>query len=217
MLSSKRQKKKLMYAETLLDIAMSHSDSLISKAIKSDKDAQSKLVSLWYKRIYNFALKYFGDHDLAMEISQQTFISMYKNIPRLQSVNGFKPWLYRIATNYCHEEARRQKRNYVTMQVDSDDDQVKSREVKGHYYNPEKQFKRNELSELLLEALNTLSVEQKEVVIMKEYEGLKFKEIAEVLDLSENTVKSRLYYGLTSLRKTLISRNITKETVDYEL
>ena len=206
-----------MCAETLLDIAMSHSDSLISKAIKSDKDAQSKLVSLWYKRIYNFALKYFGDHDLAMEISQQTFISMYKNIPRLQSVNGFKPWLYRIATNYCHEEARRQKRNYVTMQVDSDDDQVKSREVKGHYYNPEKQFKRNELSELLLEALNTLSVEQKEVVIMKEYEGLKFKEIAEVLDLSENTVKSRLYYGLTSLRKTLISRNITKETVDYEL
>lgn len=206
-----------MHAETLLDIAMNHSDSLIIKAIQGDDRAQGKLVSLWYKRIYNFSFKYFADHDLAMEIGQKTFISMYKNIARLQSPDKFKSWLYRIVTNYCHEEARRRKRNGTDTQTDSENDEVKTKEVQGYYYNPEKQFKRNELSELLLEALNTLSVEQKEVVIMKEYEGLKFKEIAEILELSENTVKSRLYYGLTSLRKTLVSRNITKETVDYEL
>lgn len=206
-----------MYAETLLDIAMSHSDSLIIKAIDGDENAQSKLVSLWYKRIYNFSFKYFSDHDLAMEISQKTFISMHKNISRLQSAEKFRSWLYRIATNYCHEETRRLKRNGINFWVDNDDPGVASKEVQGYYYNPEKQFKKNELSELLLEALNTLSIEQREVVIMKEYEGLKFKEIADVLGLSENTVKSRLYYGLTSLKKTLISRNITKETVDYEL
>lgn len=206
-----------MYAETLLDIAMSHSDSLIIKAINRDEIAQSKLVSLWYKRIYNFSLKYFGDHDLAMEISQKTFISMYKNIAKLNSADRFKPWLYRIATNYCHEESRRIKRNGLMMKVSSSDEEVRDKQVEGYYYNPEQQYGRNELSDLLMEALNTLSAEQKEVVIMKEYEGLKFKEIAEVLDLSENTVKSRLYYGLSSLRKTLMSRNITKETVDYEL
>ena len=62
-----------------------------------------------------------------------------------------------------------------------------------------------------------LSVEQREVVIMKEYEGLKFREIAEVLNISENTVKSRMYYGLDGLRKILEKKNINKETISYEL
>jgi RNA polymerase sigma-70 factor (ECF subfamily) len=62
-----------------------------------------------------------------------------------------------------------------------------------------------------------LSDEQREIVVMKEYEGLKFREIAEVLNLSENTVKSRLYYGLDNLKTILAKRNITKETVSYEL
>ena len=205
-----------MYAETLLDIAMNHSDALIKQAIKGDTDAQSKLVSLWYKRIYNFAYKYFSDHDLAMEIGQKTFISMYKNISKLKSQERFKPWLYRIATNYCHEESRRQSKRSGDIGVNVDDSEIGSKEVSGAFYNPERQFGRNELSELLLDALNVLSAEQREVVIMKEYEGLKFKEIAEVLDVSENTVKSRLYYGLAALKKILKSRNITKETVDYE-
>jgi RNA polymerase sigma-70 factor (ECF subfamily) len=60
-------------------------------------------------------------------------------------------------------------------------------------------------------------VEQREVVIMKEYEGLKFREIAEVLNISENTVKSRMYYGLDGLRKILEKRNLDKDTLGYEL
>jgi len=67
----------------------------------------------------------------------------------------------------------------------------------------------------LQEALLELNDEQREVVIMKEYEGLKFREIAEVLNISENTVKSRMYYGLDGLRKILEKRNINKETIGY--
>jgi len=211
------QNKELMYAETILDIAMNHSDSLIRQAIDGDKRAQGKLVNMWYKRIYNFSFKYFADHDLATEISQKTFISMYKNIAGLQSPNSFKSWIYRIVTNHCHEEMRRQKRRNGDNHVDLEDEEIRIKQAVELQSNPEKQFKKNELSELLLEALNLLSVEQREVVIMKEYEGLKFKEIAEILELSENTVKSRLYYGLKSLRKILTGKNITKETVDYEL
>jgi RNA polymerase sigma-70 factor (ECF subfamily) len=65
--------------------------------------------------------------------------------------------------------------------------------------------------------LKELSEEQREVVIMKEYEGLKFREIAEVLNISENTVKSRMYYALDGLKKILDKNNITKETIGYEL
>ncbi len=83
--------------------------------------------------------------------------------------------------------------------------------------NPERALRLTELSDILQECLTTLSDEQREVVIMKEYEGLKFREIAEALNISENTVKSRMYYGLEAMKRILERRNITKETIGYEL
>src|SRR5690349_17704411 len=96
-------------AETLLDVAMMHSDTLISRAQQGDQPSQGKLVQLWYKRIYNFSYKFFLDHDLAMEVTQKTFISMCRNLAGLQDVARFKSWLYKIAVNYCREEARKKK------------------------------------------------------------------------------------------------------------
>ncbi len=202
-----------MYAETLLDIAMHHSDPLVDKARDGDRKAQGKLVSLWFKRIYNFAWKYFGDHDLAMEVAQKTFIILYEKIGGLEAASRFRPWLYRIATNLCHEESR--KINSADRYFIKDQEEESERkEATAVFFNPDKQYQRSELQQILQDALNTLSEEQKEVVIMKEYEGLKFKEIAEILACSENTAKSRLYYGLSHLRKTLIARNITTEILE---
>src|SRR6185436_14823573 len=98
-----------MSSETLLDIAMMHSDALIARAREGDKKAQGKLVQLWYKRIYNFAYKFFFDHDLAMEAAQKTFIAMHKNLPNLNEATRFRSWLYTIAVNFCREELRKRK------------------------------------------------------------------------------------------------------------
>jgi RNA polymerase sigma-70 factor (ECF subfamily) len=208
-------------AETLLDIAMMHSDSLLLRARQGDKNAQGKLVQLWYKRIYNFAFKFFQDHDLAMEVAQKTFISMCKNLEGLQDTGRFKSWLYTIAVNYCREELRKKKSNRsVPFEFVVNPEAENSPQWEGsamRHENPERQFQQAELSEILQQALMTLSEEQREVVIMKEFEGLKFREIAEVLNISENTVKSRMYYGLDGLKKILEQRNITKDTVHYEL
>jgi RNA polymerase sigma factor (sigma-70 family) len=210
-----------MHAETLLDIAMMHSDTLIIRAKQGDQNAQGRLVQLWYKRIYNFGYKFFIDHDMAMEISQKTFISMCKNLQGLQDVSRFKSWLYKIAVNYCREEARKTKGNRATSF-----DSVWNREAEdsprweasaNQQDSPEKQFQQMELSDILQQALGELNDEQREVVIMKEYEGLKFREIAEVLNISENTVKSRMYYGLDGLRKILEKKNINKDSIGYEL
>ncbi len=211
-----------MYAETLLDIAMMHADSLIINAQKGDERALNQLVELWYKRIYNYVLKYCCDQDLAKEISQKTFIAMFRNVKKLKDIDRFKPWLYRIATNYCHEEGRKKKRNKtVSMTVSRDNDNdtqtLEVGEAEGNYFNPERSYQQLELEEILLTALGELNEDQRSVVIMKEYEGLKFKEIAEALDTSENTVKTRLYTGLRHLKNSLQRKNITKETVYYEL
>ena len=99
-----------MVNETLLDIAMNHADRLILQAQSGNEQAFNKLVSLWYKRIYNYAYKYAGSHDIAMDIAQNTFIAVHHKIDQLRDVNSFKSWLYRIAINCSHEELRKQKR-----------------------------------------------------------------------------------------------------------
>ncbi|HTJ48333.1 MAG TPA: sigma-70 family RNA polymerase sigma factor [Cyclobacteriaceae bacterium] len=207
--------------ETLLDIAMMHSDALIQRAKQGDQNAQGRLVQLWYKRIYNFAYKFFQDHDLAMEASQKTFISMCRSLNGLQDVARFKSWLYKIAVNYCREETRKKKGNrsfsFETVWNRDAEDSPNWESSSQRIDNPEKQLMQSELSDILQSALMTLNHEQREVVIMKEYEGLKFREIAEILGISENTVKSRMYYGLDGLKKILEKRNITKETIGYEL
>jgi RNA polymerase sigma factor (sigma-70 family) len=198
-----------------------HSDTLITRARQGDQNAQGKLVQLWYKRIYNYAYKFFLDHDLAMEVSQKTFISVCKNLAGLQDTARFKSWIYKIAVNYCREEARRKKGNRalsfdVVWNREAEDSPRWETSSKRHD-NPETQYQQAELSDILQDALLQLSEEQREVVIMKEFEGLKFREIAEALNISENTVKSRMYYGLDGLKKILEKRNITKDTLDYEL
>ena len=208
-------------AGTLLDIAMMHSDALIQRAQQGDQNAQGRLVQLWYKRIYNFNFKFFLDHDLAMEVSQKTFISMCKNLASLQEVARFKSWLYKIAVNYCREETRKRKGSralsFESVWNSEAENSPAWESSAQRLDNPEKQFQQSELSDILQRALKELNDEQREVVIMKEYEGLKFREIAEILNISENTVKSRMYYGLDGLRKILERKNINRETISYEL
>ena len=208
-------------AETLPDITMMHADTLVARAREGDKNAQGKLVQMWYKRIYNFSYKFFFDHDLAMEVAQKTFISMHRNIDGLQETTRFKSWLYTIAVNYCREELRKRKATRSVSLHDlrpgESEESYRWEASSSRRENPEKQLRQSELSDLLQQCLMELSDEQREVVIMKEYEGLKFREIAEALNISENTVKSRMYYGLDGLKKILEGKNITKETIGYEL
>ncbi|MBX2967100.1 MAG: RNA polymerase sigma factor [Cyclobacteriaceae bacterium] len=202
-------------------MALMHSDTLIERARQGDKNAQGRLVQVWYKRIYNYCFRFFLDHDLAMEASQKAFISMCRNIEALQDAGRFKSWLYKIAVNSCREEARKMKGARAVsfdVVVNADGEDSPGWEQTGRRNeNPERQYQQQELAELLQQCLMELSVEQREVVIMKEYEGLKFREIAEALNISENTVKSRMYYGLDALKRILEKRKITRETVSYEL
>ena len=186
-------------SEVLEKIAFMHSNSLIEKAITGDHRAYDKLVGLWYKKIYNFSWKYFGDHDLASEATQQTFIVAHKGIRKLRDVESFRFWLYKIALNHCREEDRRRKRRKWFSIHGLEE----SRNISSVIGNPEIEIQKREKEELIASYITMLPAEQKEVIIMKEFEGLKFREIAEALKTSENTVKSRLYYGLNALRKMM--------------
>lgn len=206
--------------KTYPEKAMMHAEDLVTRAREGDPVAQGKLMQAWYKRIYNFGYKFFFDHDLAMEVAQKTFIAMHRHIAVLQEASRFRPWLYTIAVNCCREELRKQKnsRSVSLDRMHPGAEDGRPWEVEGHRHdNPERTLRQSELADILQGCLMQLSEEQREVVIMKEYEGMKFREIAEALNISENTVKSRMYYGLEAMKRMLERKKITRETIGYEL
>jgi len=190
-----------------------YADSWIREAQQGNQTAFSRVVKYWYPRIYNFAYKYFADHDAAMEVTQQTFITVHKSLVNLHSPEQFRSWLYRIATNECHQESRRRKRKKIFSFSFWQRDDEETTPVGDWAAEPDTESEKTEMTEYLLKALNQLPADQRMVVIMKEYEGLKFREIAVALNVSENTVKSRMYYGLENMRKMLEKWNITRDMI----
>lgn len=185
---------------------------LVEKFRNGDIQAFNKLVKLWQHRIHRLAYRYFASHDEAMEVTQKTFIRAYKKLNTLENAEKFPSWIYRIANNLCLDELKRAGRR-----KSSPLDVVKNERItKSIASNPAQQLQNSELGEILQHALNQLPCEQRIVVILKEYEGLKFREISEILEEPENTVKSRMYYGLKKLRDIFEQWNINIEALNYE-
>ncbi|NBC27333.1 MAG: sigma-70 family RNA polymerase sigma factor [Bacteroidetes bacterium] len=178
---------------------------LIKKFNQGDTRAFTKLVNRWHKKVYRFAYRFFADADEANEITQKTFIKMYSKLNDLDDPSRFGAWIYRVANNLCLDELKRAGRRrsspleaWVEQQGGLESDEQ----------SPMAALQQKELGEIIQQALLELPDEQRTVIILKEYEGLKFREIAEILQEPESTVKSRLYYGLKSTRRVLKSWNI---------
>ncbi len=199
---------------------MLYSENLVAQAQQGDKQAFNQLANAWYPRIYNFTYKYFADEELAMEVTQKTFISVYQHFESLQDTEKFKSWIYRIAHNMCHNEHKKNKKTsflglFKTNKDNDDEIEYLPISDEQNRSNPSNYVENVENTTLLEKALAKINPDQKAVVIMKEYEGLKFSEIAEILQISESTAKARLYYGLDALRKVFEGWNLSKEQMLY--
>ncbi len=184
---------------------------LVQAFLGGNHQAFNTLVGRWQSKIHHFAYRYFASSDDAAEITQKTFIKAYQKLDTLDDVQKFGSWLYRIANNLCLDELKRAGRkrsiSLETLKVAPQTETVSGADAT---------LERNEALVLLHKALLQLPNDQRMVVIMKEYEGFTFPEIAEILDEPINTVKSRLYYGLRALKKTFDSWNINKEVFSYD-
>lgn len=185
---------------------------LVENFRKGDIQAFNKLVERWQHRIHRVAYRYFASHDEAREITQKTFIRAYKKLNTLEEADKFPSWIYRIANNLCLDETKRAGRRR-SAPLESVKNELLTKSVAT---DPERSLEKSELGKILQMALNRLPEEQRIVVILKEYEDLKFREIAEILEAPENTVKSRMYYGLKKLKEIFDQWNINKEALNYE-
>lgn len=179
---------------------------LVQDFLGGNHQAFNGLVARWQERIHHFAYRYFANSEDASEITQKTFIKAYQKMDSLDDATKFGSWLYRIANNLCLDELKRTGRKQTTSL-----EALKTAPKTEFVRAADDGLLRNEAIVLLHKALLQLPNEQRLVVIMKEYEGFTFAEIAEILNEPVNTVKSRLYYALKSLKKTFDSWNIKKE------
>jgi RNA polymerase sigma-70 factor (ECF subfamily) len=185
--------------------------SLVKRYQLGDIRAFNELANRWQSKIHRFSYGFFGNTDDASEITQKTLIRVYNKVRELEEPGKFSSWIYRIANNLCLDELKRAGRR-KSSPLGSWSEQIP--ESENHV--PSRQLETKELGVIIQNALLSLPDDQRVVIILKEFEGMKFREIAEILDESENTIKSRMYYGLKTLRKILTKQNIQPEYLNYD-
>lgn len=179
---------------------------LIKLYLKGDTSAFNTLVRRYHKPLYNYILKLVRDRDAADDLAQTVFIRCMKSLKRLNDLDSFVPWLYKIAINLVRDYWRR-KKEVLSLDDESDSGNLWENIVTSDS-NPHEKAEAEQRAELVKRALAALPPEQKEVLVLKIYQGLKFTEIAQIVDAPLNTVKSRMYYGLTAMKKIFQSWNL---------
>ena len=185
---------------------MGRSDEELVEACQAgESSAFDLLVARWEDKIRGASYRLLGSEDEARDAAQEAFLKAYKGLPAFKGEAQFSSWLYRIAVNLCRDRLRRRKgKTLVSLEALEDAGPViATREPGAHEL-----VEQLDLRRAVRRAIAELSEEQREVVILKEYQGLTFLEIAQALDLPVSTVKTRLYRGLGQLRLRLESDGV---------
>ena len=181
---------------------------LVARARRGDESAFEALVTENEKRIYNLCRRLTGNQEDAAELTQEAFLNAWRGLGRFQGESSFSTWLYRLATNACIDFLRKEKRRQSLSMTVSLDDEEDARQVElpDERYAPEGALERAEARRAVAERLERLTLEHRQVLVMREIHGLSYAEIGQVLGLEEGTVKSRIARARGALRKVLTER-----------
>ena len=177
-------------------------EELVARAQGGDIESFNQLIVRWERPIYALAYRVIGKEEDARDVCQDAFLRAYRALPGFKGQAKFSSWLYRIALNLCRDWIRRQRRAPVS-QLPEDMDAMELASETGPVESIEDLVARRELSAIVEEAMSELSEEQRTAIILKEYHGMTFQEIADMQGCPLSTVKTRLYQGLSLLRRRL--------------
>ena len=167
-----------------------------------DVDSFNQLIMRWERPIYALAYRVIGREEEARDVCQEAFLRAFRALPGFKGQAKFSSWLYRITLNLCRDWIRRQRRAPVS-QMPEDTDVLEMAAARGPVESIEDLVARRELSAVVEEAMAVLPDEQRTAIILKEYHGMTFQEIADLQGCPLSTVKTRLYQGLSVLRRQL--------------
>lgn len=177
---------------------------LVELAQKGDSKALSKLVKDHEQTVYNFAFKICRDREKAENIMQETFLSMIKHLNQFDGNSKLSTWLYRIVSNHCLMQARKERNKYfVSINEETEDELYEDKYVADWSRIPNLDVENSELKKILDESIDKLAPDYRVVFLLRDVEGLSTEETARATDLSIPAVKSRLHRARAFLRKEL--------------
>jgi len=181
---------------------MTTDEELVARSRAGDLDSFNQLVVRWERPIYALAYRVIGREEEARDVAQETFLRAFRALGGFKGQAKFSSWLYRITLNLCRDWIRRERRTPVSQPPEG----VDIIELVGETEPSESiedLVSRRELGRAVAKAMALLPDEQRTAIVLKEYHGLTFQEIADLLECPLSTVKTRLYQGLTVVRKHL--------------
>ena len=170
-----------------------------------DASAFRGLVEKYQNRVYNMVFGMVRNREDARDITQDAFVKAYNNLDSFRLEASFYTWLYRIAMNLAIDFIRKRQRHGNT----SFEEAIAARDEDGgiaevhHTEDPRRSLERKRLHQKIMDAMQELPEDQREAILLRELEGLSYKEISDIMGIPEGTVMSRLFYARKKLQKTL--------------
>lgn len=183
-------------------------DVLVEMSKQGDLAAFEQLVEKYQSRVYTIAYRYMGNYADASDLAQESFIKIYRSLESFRGEAGFMSWMYRLVTNVCLDELRRRGRSKtvsIEELMEGKKGLIMRREISGSRL-PEDAVIRRELQQEVQNVLNSLSEEHRIIVVMRDIQGYSYEEIAQLLQCSLGTVKSRLNRARHILKEKLLAR-----------
>lgn len=181
---------------------------LISRAQRGEHTAFEELVYKYDREVLSIANSFTNDPDDTKDIYQEVFLRVYRALPKFEFRSEFSTWLFRIVTNVClTHQTRGRARTFMSIDEDFEGHQGQLQEdavvAPSRPLSPERLAESAEISSHIEAALDTLSQQQRLVFTLKHYQGYKLREIADMMDCSEGTVKKYMFTAMEKLRKRL--------------
>ncbi|MBK8383009.1 MAG: sigma-70 family RNA polymerase sigma factor [Ignavibacteria bacterium] len=180
-------------------------EQLILQFQNEDKGAYVEIVMRYKDRLVNFLYRFTGNRETAEDISQETFLKLYKNKDKYSEIAKFSTWLYTIALNEARSNFRKEKKHSAVSINDFYEDSHNDYQIRSDDYNPEEDANAETESFYIQKAINSLNEIHREIIVLRDIEELDYEEIAKTLDIPLGTVRSRINRARESLKISLDS------------
>jgi len=177
-------------------------EQIVEMAVTENPDAFGIIVSRWERKIFALCYGMLSREDEAKDAAQETFIAAFRNLKNFRGDAKVSSWLHRIAVNQCLTTKRRTKTRSESF-LDDEENAEEKVFVAPLNLSPSKTTEQSERLQMVRQAVFSLPLDLRQIIVMKEFEDMTFQQISEMLDLPLSTVKSRLYTALKQLRMKL--------------
>jgi RNA polymerase sigma-70 factor (ECF subfamily) len=186
-------------------------EQLVALSQEGDLEAFNSLASRWESSLYGLARRSLGNAEDARDVCQEALVKAYVNIKRLRERSKFKSWVHHIVFNICRDRFRSaQGMAEMRTYEEGGPHEMEVVNVRAHASAPDHHATKAHVRGILGDALRRLPVEQRTCILLREYHGFTSEEIGDITGVPAATVRTRIYYGLRAMRKTLRARGITE-------